>query len=398
MTDELRTTLHRLADDATPRPVADDLWRRGRAARRRGQAFAVAAALALVVSVGGAATLLAGPDRETRTASTEEVPEGAIPSRIETTNVPFETELPVGRASVAFFASGGITVIGAEDGRYHQFAPDDPRIFPAPKQVLALSPDGEHLAWAAADRIAIGDLMSGEVVSFAHNGGSGADVNTLTWLSDSTTLHWTGTVEGTDVGAAIDVTGPSEFPFVIGRYGTRGIPSPGSDAVALPSRGEVAAAPFLAGPVPGEAAGRRLERSLPTDLYPTGAVVRPLGWAENDLVVAVVDPPQSDVVERPRLAIFTSPDQPESEWVWREFLPRLPPVESLSIAVDLVPNLTGDPQQELTHDFDDPSADQNPLAWTGIEVSLLIGLGVAAAIAVLMALRWLWRRIWRRLT
>ncbi len=391
MTDELRTTLHRLADDATPQPVADDLWRRGRAARRRGQAFAVAAALALVVSVGGAATLLAGPDRETRTASTEEVPEGAIPSRIETTNGPIESSYAIGRASVAYLDSTLDVVISAQDGRQH--------LFGTGARAIALSPDGLRLAWSStADRIHIADLESGDVVSFAHNGGSGADVNTLTWLSDSTTLHWTGTVEGTDVGAAIDVTGPSEFPFVIGRYGTRGIPSPGFDAVALPSRGEVTAAPFLAGPVPGETAGRRLERSLPTDLYPAGAVVRPLGWAEDDLVVAVVDPPQSDVVERPRLAIFTSPDQPESEWVWREFLPRLPPVESLSIAVDLVPNLTGDPEQELTHDFDDPGADQNPLAWTGIEVSLLIGLGVAAAIAVLMALRWLWRRIWRRLT
>ena len=36
---------------------------------------------------------------------------------------------------------------------------------------------------------------------------------------------------------------------------------------------------------------------------------------------------------------------------FREFLPRLPPTLGLSIAVDLVPDLTGDPDQELTHDF-----------------------------------------------
>ena len=55
---DLRTTLHRLADAATPLPVDDDLWQRGQAARRRGQALAVAAVLVLVASVGGIATLV----------------------------------------------------------------------------------------------------------------------------------------------------------------------------------------------------------------------------------------------------------------------------------------------------------------------------------------------------
>lgn len=382
---DLRTTLHRLADSTTPLPVDDGLWQRGQSARRRGQAFAVAAVLALIVTVGGVASLVTTTEQEGRTASSKEV-DGALPSRIDTTNVPFETSLPVGRASVAFLASGGITLVGAEDGRYHQYAPDDPAISLARTSVAALSPDGERLAWAALDGIALGDLMTGEVTTFAHHGGRGGDVSSLAWLPDSTSLLWNGRDEGAPVGGLIDVTGPSENVAVPGRYGSRGILSPSAEMAVLPSQGEVAAVPFLAAPAPGETAGRRTERPLPSDLYPAGAVVRPLGWAEDDLVVAVVDPPQSDVVERPRLAVLTSPDRPESEWVWREFLPRLPPVESLSIAVDLVPDLTGDPDQELTRDFDaDPPAAERDISW-------IIGLGVAAAIAVLMGLRWLWRR------
>lgn len=390
MTEELRTTLHRIADSTAPLPVDEDLWQRGQAARRRGQAFAVAAVFALVVSVGGIATLVTTTDREARTASGE-VAQGAIPSRIDTTDVPFETDLPIGRASVAFFASGGITLVGAEDGRYHRFAPDTRTLALPSNPVLALSPDGRRLAWATLDRIAIADLETGDVIPFAHNVGGGAEVGAMAWRADSTQLVWTGRENRQAVGGAIEVTGPSESPVPAGRYGVRGVLSPSSGMVALPSDGEVAAVAFLTSPGRGETAGEPVDRPLPTDLYPDGAVVTPLGWASEDLVVAAIDPPQGDVVERPRLAIFTSPDRPETEWVWREFLPQLPPVESLSIAVDLVPDLTGDPDQELTHDFTQQS--DNPLAWTGIEVSLLIGLGVAAAIAVLLGLRWLWRRL-----
>ncbi len=70
--------------------------------------------------------------------------------------------------------------------------------------------------------------------------------------------------------------------------------------------------------------GIPVDRPLPADLYPDGAVVTPVGWVDEDHVVAVIDPPPSDVVERPRLAVFTSPDVPESEWTYREFLPAAP--------------------------------------------------------------------------
>ena len=58
----------------------------------------------------------------------------------------------------------------------------------------------------------------------------------------------------------------------------------------------------------------------------------------------------------------------------------------VSVAVDLVPDLDGTSSQELTHDFGDV------LAPGGRDISWIIGLGVAAAIAVLLGLQWLWRR------
>jgi hypothetical protein len=394
MTDELRTTLHRLADDATPRPVADDLWRRGRAARRRGRAFAVAAALALVVSVGGAATLLAGPDRETRTASTEEVPQGAIPSRIDDVPVerPVEEDLAVGRASVAFVSSAGqAMVIGASDGLTRALDISIGAVGP-----LALSPDGRRLAWPWDGELQVLDLESGDVMGFAHNGGRGAFVTSLAWRTDSSSLTWLGTDDDrADVGGVLDVTGPSEVVGDPTRPEARGAVSPAGDVVALPTRGAVAAAPFLrAGRGPGGGpGGERVGRSLPSDLYPRGAAVQPLGWASETLVVAEVHGTTGSYAEGPHLVLFTAPVRPESEWTWRIMVRDLPAIP-MSVAVDLVPDLDGTSSQALTHDFGDPDADQDPLAWTGIEPSLLIGLGVAAAIAVLMALRWFWRRIW----
>jgi hypothetical protein len=132
-----------------------------------------------------------------------------------------------------------------------------------------------------------------------------------------------------------------------------------------------------------------LERTLPADLYPDGAAVSPVGWAEDSLVVAEVDAPAGSYVEGPHLVLMTSPDRSESEWTYRILLRDVPDTLGLSLAVDLVPDLDGTSSQELTHDF----AADSPPAPFGIELSLFIGLGMAAAIAVLLALRWLWRRL-----
>ena len=63
----------------------------------------------------------------------------------------------------------------------------------------------------------------------------------------------------------------------------------------------------------------------------------------------------------------------------------MPESLGVSLAVDLVPDLDGTSSQELTHDFRGAPGER--------DISWIIGLGVAAAIAVLMALRWLWRRL-----
>ena len=96
---DLRTSLHRVADAVEPLPVGDDLWQRGVTARRRGRALVVAAVLAIIVSVSWSAVLLGNDDREARTASTEVVEGGAIPSPIE--DIPDDLDVdhgPRGRA------------------------------------------------------------------------------------------------------------------------------------------------------------------------------------------------------------------------------------------------------------------------------------------------------------
>jgi hypothetical protein len=393
MTQQLREELDALAhtQSFSPDPSA---WDRGRRARRRDRALAVVAAVLVVLaSVGGGVALWSPSAREARTASTV-VPEGgAIPSRISPADIQFGTWPPRGRTSVAYLSSGGFVLVDAEDGTYQLFGVDDPSLALTRRSVLALSPDGWRLAWTTRDRIVIADLESGEITPFAHNGGRGADVGVLGWRPDSRTLLWNGR---DDVGLAtaglIDTTGPTESSGGgVGRYGSRGAMSPSGDSIALPSDGEVSAAAFLHVPDPGRSSGEAVDRPLPADLYPDGAVVTPVGWADEDHVVAIIDPPPSDITEHPRLVVLTSPDVPEAEWTWREFLPRLPPEESLGFAVDLIPDLTGDPDQELTHDFGDTVDD--PPTPLGIELSLFIGLAVAAAIALLLGLRLLWRRL-----
>ncbi len=141
------------------------------------------------------------------------------------------------------------------------------------------------------------------------------------------------------------------------------------------------------------ATGTDPERALPADLYSDGAAVTPVGWADDSLLVAEVDAPTGSYVEGPHLVLMTSPDRPERSGPTGSMLRDLPETLGLSLAVDLVPDLDGTSSQELTHDFE-AGSDGTP-APLGIELSLFIGLAVAAAIAVLLAVRWLWRRLTR---
>jgi len=120
--------------------------------------------------------------------------------------------------------------------------------------------------------------------------------------------------------------------------------------------------------------GTDLSRELPADSYPDGAVVRPIGWVDDSLLVAGIG---DDVV------LLTSPDRPRSEWVWRAMVDDVPRSQGgVSIAVDLVPDLTGHPDQELTHDFTASPAQRDdsgraPLPWVAGGLVALLG-GVAS--------------------
>lgn len=425
---DLRTTLHRIADTTDPLPVADDLWRRGQRARRRGQVLAVAAVLAVLASVSGVVTLVS-IDREVRTASTEVVEGGAIPSRImDPGELTLETDLTVGRASVAFVsAAGQPIVVGASDGEPHALD-----LTGWDGGLLSLSPDGTHLAWTIEsdpdgrprDGFELMDLSSGDFQLMSSGVSGLITPEGISWAPSSRWLTWyagdtvtrTGldvpgvpTVESSALGkqiewSAIDddggvtlyAAGPRRWrdgtvgrmhaaadeAFAAERRGRNdvAVTSPTGDTVTLGTTASAPAADFLV-------AGRFEERALAGDLYPRdGATVTPLGWAADDLVLAAVDGPPGSYVEGRHLVLMTSPDRPESQWTYRIVMRDVPDVADLSIAVDLVPDLDGTSSQQLTHDFGDTLAqDQRDISW-------IIGLGVAAAIAVLMALRWLWRR------
>ncbi len=413
---DLRTALHRIADSTSPLPVGDDLWQRGRAARRRGQVLAVAAVLALVVSVGGIATLLTTTDREARTASTEVVPGGAIPSRIVDPADPVVgSDLAVGQASVAFIGSGGkAIVVTATDGTYHALGLES-----WDGDLVSLSPDGRTLAWTFTvggsqpmSGIGVLDLETGESSLRGTISGDGTPLSPeqVSWSPGSQWLTWAagnfvgrmparaGGVETTTPDVPVDWTAVADDGVVTvhaqstwqwpvggtlepmrmnqdlawgGDISARidsAVASPTGKTFALATREVLPAADFLS-------SGRYQERALSTDIYPEGAAVRPLGWSTDTLVLARVDAPAGSYVEGPHLTLFTAPNMPEQSWTYRIVVPDIPDTDTLTVAVDLIPDLDGTSSQQLTHDFAVPQ--ERDISW-------MIGLGVAAAIAVLL--------------
>ena len=135
---------------------------------------------------------------------------------------------------------------------------------------------------------------------------------------------------------------------------------------------------------------RLADGAVLTHPFPDGtfdsAVVLPLGWLDDRHQLLQVWSAEDQDVE---LVVTTPQVGPTS--TWRRSVGSIDAsiAGRVSLAVDLVPDLDGTSSQELTHDF----AADSPPAPFGIELSLFIGLGVAAAIAVLLALRWLWRRL-----
>ena len=406
MTDELRTTLHRIADDLRPGPVDDDLWQRGRAARGRGHDLALAAVLTLVVSVAGIGAWALTDEREAQVTGTE-VAGGAIPSRIVDPDGPVVTDLAIGTASVAYVGEDGVPVlVNAVTGKASFVELPS---FPEPGVIeltadlvtgplLAVSPDGRHVAYAATVPADGPDGQPSFSTSWYHvvdlTTGNTSRVEVPPGTGTPRAISWTA-----DGELSVDVYGhpternaePPVESWTIdpdtGDSNTStltGVVAPGGDISATyPLDDEpVTAVPFET------ADGTDPDRALPTDLYPDNASVTPVGWADDHLLVAWVDAPSDSYVVGEHLVLLTSPDRPESEWTYRILVRDVPDAPSLRLAVDLIPDLDGTSSQQLTHDFG-AAEDERDISW-------MIGLGVAAAIAVLMALQWLWRRFLSR--
>lgn len=372
MSTDLREELDALARTQTfsPDPSA---WDRGRRARRRSHLARGAAALAVVAVVAGAGTLAVRPSAVG--PADDAIPDGAVPSRITEHDGAVLTDLTIGMASVAYVRSDGAPVlVDATSGESHVVELPD---FPTPEVLdrgndlrrgpwLALSPDGRRLAYPTTQDyerepgVTVNQTAWYRVVDLTN--GESDLVDLPPYGTTPIAMSWT-----TEGRIAVDVFGrPTSRP-------TETNPPPTISWTIDPETGDTSSAPMTGVTAPGggisapfptddgavrampfeTTTGTDPERPLPTDRYPDGAVVSPVGWTDNSLLVAQVD---DDLV------LLTSPDRPESEWIWRVLVPDLPATQSVSLAVDLVPDLTGDADQELTHDFDEvvPAAEAGP--------------------------------------
>lgn len=372
MSTDLREELDALARTQTfsPDPSA---WDRGRRARRRSHLARGAAALAVVAVVAGAGTLAVRPSAVG--PADDAVPDGAVPSRITEHDGAVLNDLAIGMASVAYVRSDGEPVlVDGTTGESHIVELPD---FPTPEVLdrgndlrrgpwLALSPDGRRLAYPTTLEY---EREPGQVFNQTSwyrvvdlTTGESDLVDLPPYGSTPIAMSWT-----TDGRIAVDVYGrPTSRP-------TEADPPPTISWTIDPETGDTSSAPLTGVTAPGggisapfptddgavraiafeTTTGTDPERPLPTERYPDGAVVSPVGWTDNSLLVAQVD---DDLV------LLTSPDRPESEWIWRTLVPDPPATQSVSLAVDLVPDLTGEADQELTNDFDEvqPAADTAP--------------------------------------
>lgn len=415
MTD-LRDALHRVADSTDPLPVADDLWQRAQTSRRRGQALVVAAVLAIIASVTWSAVVLGQEDREARTASSDVVEGGAVPRSIE--DVPDDlavtTDLAVGRGSAAFVSSGRPVAITATDGLPHRL--DLPGWERTPT-ALALSPDGRTLAYQdgsgeSGTYLTLVDLETGRSSRAFADDSQRLQLSELSWSPDGRWLAWIATTQDGLVAllGRVDTSDPrprqvrapsdatslavsDDGAALVGRAaGELLLAEPDRSPVSVHSGPGIGAGAFspdgrlvaLRTSVDTSShtwdvdAGEMVSHPFPEDTL--GAVeLRPLGWLDDRLQVLLAQDTRGTSGE---LVVTTATVDGTS--TWRRSVGRVDPdvVGTLSIAVDLLPDLDGTSSQQLTHDF----GGERDISW-------IIGLGVAAAIAVLMALRWLWRRL-----
>ncbi|MFD7073521.1 hypothetical protein ACFV9G_04860 [Nocardioides sp. NPDC059952] len=274
MTDQqLREELHRIADSAPSAYVPADLFARGRRAHRRSLTIVAASVAAAVALIAGAVAL--APTRDSaevdpaRSRADLAVPDTiyAAPTWLAETEDgrythidELEQDLAIGVGAIAYVrpaddASAGVAVvIDADDGDYHPlFLPDFIALDPywrngtngdVEHQPLALSPDGQHLAWAwgmgrdagpdgaTPGGVRVADLTTGEVVEWdlatAACPATGCDdrgtyVSDLKWSEGGRQLLWTGSrmdqwdaqayVPGARVAGVIHLASASMTPY-----------------------------------------------------------------------------------------------------------------------------------------------------------------------------------------
>ena len=346
---------------------------------------------------------------------------GAIPSRIEDIPADLEptTDLAVGRGAAAFISTSQRVpvVVTAADGVAHRL---DLPGWSEDGQALALSPDGMHLAWQQTGdggaTIGVLELTTGKQRSDEVHPAGDLALRELTWSPDSEWLGWLGDADGGAYVGRLPVPGAdldlrkrvegnvtslaigNAADVVLGRANgglyrlavgepeliTRatgvgpGLFSPDARFVALRS-----------GPSDASSTLRLSDGAVLTHPFPDGtfdsAVVLPLGWLDDrqqspcrgsaedqDVRARGHDAPGRT---HQHVAPIRRLDRREHR---RARQPRRRPRPR--------------PRRHLVAGAD-PRLPGTPPAPFGIELSLFIGLGVAAAIAVLLAMRWLWRRL-----
>ncbi len=194
MTQPLRDELARLADRSVEVPVpAGEVWARGRRARRTDR-LVTAAALVLVVALLGSVTALfmTSPTRVAPATPVEGRPAVPatlfpVPTHVQDDPSAYTSDLAVGTQAVAFVtAHGAPVVVSATDGSYRLLELEG---WSGPEgQTLAISPDGQQLAFALSHGARVVDLATGEHrdVEFPKDwfGDVSWRVTTVAWSSD----------------------------------------------------------------------------------------------------------------------------------------------------------------------------------------------------------------------